>query len=268
MAERKRRAHRETQSQSREEATESTNLSAMITLTQRTHQNSAPNLSVATQVSKGQSLQPYAKAPVGQFTSTSPSTPKSILSKNASIDAQKTLIAQVGLENFIRAVVKPLNLKLSNNVKFNMNGQGRLQTWEDVFLAERVYTKCLGISKRIYQTHSYTHEPEKRLAYFILEEYNERSVGFFPGFDFFVLVFTYYDENNNVTAVDVQYDQMSFFLHCMGLAQVHAWVVERVVTPVAINWAKIYLASGLVSPVTFIMQLILVPLAIYWYVWG
>ncbi|KAL3781546.1 hypothetical protein HJC23_000031 [Cyclotella cryptica] len=210
----------------------------MITLTQRTQTiQSTPNISVDTHPSKSKSLQPYAKTPVGQFTSTSSSTPKSILSKHRQIDSQKCLVAQVGLENFIRAVVRPLNLNLPDRVKFNMNGQGRLQSWEDVFLAERVYTKCLGISKRIYQTHSYTHEPEKRLAYFILEEYNERSVWFLPGFDFFVLVFTYYDESNNVTAVDVQYDQMSFFLHCMGLAQLQAWAVERLITPMAVSWA-------------------------------
>ncbi|KAL3779576.1 hypothetical protein HJC23_005088 [Cyclotella cryptica] len=152
----------------------------MITLTQRTQTiQSTPNLSVDAHPSKSKSLQPYAKTPVGQFTSTSSFTPKSILSKHRQIDSQKCLVAQVGLENFIRAVVRPLNLNLPDRVKFNMNGQGRLQSWEDVFLAERVYTKCLGISKRIYQTHSYTHEPEKRLAYFILEEYNERSVWFY-----------------------------------------------------------------------------------------
>ena len=241
----------------------------MITLTQRNQTiNSAQSFAVDKPPSKSKSLQPYARAPVGEFTSTSSFTPKSILSKHREIDAQKCLVAQVGLENFIRAVVRPLNLNLPDRVKFNMNGQGRLQSWEDVFLAERVYTKCLGISKRIYQTHFYTHEPEKRLAYFILEEYNERSVWFLPGFDFFVLVFTYYDEKNNVTAVDVQYDQMSFFLHCMGLAQLHAWAVERLITPVAVAWAKVYLASGLVCPFTFMMQLLIFPCAMYWYFWG
>ena len=213
-------------------------------------------------------LQPYAKTPVGHFTSTSPSTPKSIILKNQSIDAPKVLIAQVGLENFIRAVVKPLNLNLPNSVRFNMNGVGRLQSWEDVFFAERVYTKCLGISKRIYQTHSYTHEPEKRLAYFILEEYNERSCRFLPGFDFHVLVFTYYDDEMNVVRVDVQYDQLTFFLHCLGLAQLHAWFVEWIVTPIVLVWAKAYFKTGLVCPLTFFIQLVFVPLLCYWYSGG
>lgn len=178
-------------------------------------------------------------------------------------------MAQVGLENFIRSIVAPLNLKLPDAVRFNMNGAGRLQSWEDVYLAERVYTRCLGISKRIYQTHSYTHEPDKKLAYFILEEHNERSMSFLPGFDFYVLVFTYYDDANNVTAVDVQYDQVSFFLHCMGVVQAQAWFMERVVTPVVLVWAKAYNASGLVNPFTFMLQLMIGPLAlVYWLFWA
>ena len=238
----------------------------MITLTQRSH-TSAPSLTISTKKSKTKQLKPYANTPVGQFTSTSPSTPESILIKNQSIDAPKTLIAHVGLENFIQAVVKPLDLKLTPRVQFNMNGMGRMSSWEDVFFAERVYTKCLGISKRIYQTHSYTHEPEKRLAYFILEEYNERSYGFLPGFDFYVMVFTYYDEEQNVTKVDVQYDQLGFFLHCVGLARLHAKMVE-LITPLAITWAKAFWATGLVNPATFVMQLILFPIIMYFYFAG
>ena len=107
--------------------------------------------------------------------------------------------------------------------------------------------------------HAFTHEPERKLAYFILEEHNERSLPFLPGFDFYVLVFTYYNEKREVTAVDVQYDQLSFFLHCVGLAQLHAWFMEMVVTPVAVIWAKMYLRTGLVNPLTFLMQLVLVP---------
>ena len=245
-----------------------------LTLTKRNRPrgSAAPNLSPSSKKEhnsvKTKNLQPYAKSPVGNFTAKSTS-PEQILLKNDTIDAKKTLVAQVGLENFIRAVTQPLDLRLPDKVKFNMNGQGRMQSWEDVYLAERVYTRCLGISKRIYQTHAYTHEPDRKLAYFILEEHNERSLWFLPGFDFYVLVFTYYDDQKNVTRVDVQYDQMSFFLHCLGLAQMHAWFVENVITPVAIVWAKTFHATGLVNPFTFLLQLLIVPLAvIYWFLWA
>lgn len=213
-------------------------------------------------------LQPYTKSAVGHFTAKTTS-PEHIIHKHNEIDARKCLVAHVGLESFIRHIVQPLDLHLPDAVRFNMNGQGRMQSWEDVYLAERVYTRCLGISKRIYQTHAFTHEPEKRLAYFVLEEHNERSLSFLPGFDFYVLVFTYYDEQRNVTRVDVQYDQMSFFLHCMGLAQAQAWLVERVITPLVLVWAKAFYASGLVNPFTFLIQLLVVPfLFIYWFLWG
>mmetsp|Transcript_6274 Transcript_6274/g.10486 ORF Transcript_6274/g.10486 Transcript_6274/m.10486 type:complete len:238 (+) Transcript_6274:101-814(+) len=203
---------------------------------------------------------------VGNFTAKTTS-PKRILEKHDSIDARKCLVAQVGLENFIRSITAPLDLTLPNAVRFNMNGNGRMQTWEDVYMAERVYTQCLGISKRIYQMHAFTHEPDKKLAYFILEEHNERTLPFLPGFDFHVLVFTYYNDRNEVTAVDVQYDQLSFFLHCFGLAQLHAWFVEQVMTPLTIVWAKAYHNSGLVNPFTFMLQLILFPVLLMYY-WG
>jgi len=213
-------------------------------------------------------LEPYnTKSPIGNFTARTTS-PEQILNKHASIDARKNLVAQVGLENFIRSVVQPLDLNLPDKVLFNMNGQGLMNSWEDVYFAERLYTRCLGISKRIYQTHSFTHEPEKRLAYFILEEHNERSYSFLPGFDFYVLVFCYYDDEKNVTRVDVQYDQMSFFLNCMGLSQTHLWLVGKI-TPFALCWAKLFHATGLVSPCTFLIQLLIVPVAlIYWYLWS
>ena len=232
-----------------------------ITLSKRSRNDSLKH-------NKVKNLQPYQKSHIGHFTAKNTS-PEKIILKNDIIDAQKTLVAHVGLENFIRSIVKPLDLHLPNEVKFNMNGQGRMQSWEDVYLAERVYTRCLGISKRIYQTHAYTHEPDRKLAYFILEEHNERSFWFLPGFDFYVLVFTYYDEQNNVTKVDVQYDQTSFYLHCMGLAQGHAWVVENVITPMVMKWARAYHASGLVNPFTFLLQLMIVPLALlYWFMWA
>ena len=198
---------------------------------------------------------------IGQFTAKNTS-PGTILQKHSSIDACKCLIADAGLESFIRLVVEPLDLTLPNSVRFNMNGNGRMQSWEDVYLAESVYTKCLGISKRIYQMHSYTHISSRRLAYYILEEHNERSTSFLPAFDFYVLVFCYYNEDNQVTEVDVQYDQLSFFLHCMGLAQIHAWCVETVITPIAVVWAKTYIRSGLVNPFTFMLQLILFPMIV------
>lgn len=230
-------------------------------LRKRTQQKSAPDASTK----DVKRLQPFAKNPVGLFTS-KVTSPTIIMQKHNSIDARKYLVAQAGLENFIRSIVAALNLTLPNTVRFNMNGQGRMQTWEDVYMAERVYTQCLGISKRIYQTHSFTHEPDKKLAYFILEEHNERTSALLPGFDFHVLVFCYYNEKREVTAVDVQYDQLSFFLHCMGLAQMHAWFVERVVTPVAITWSRAFAATGLVNPFTFMLQLILFPVLLL-YLW-
>mmetsp|Transcript_10769 Transcript_10769/g.18349 ORF Transcript_10769/g.18349 Transcript_10769/m.18349 type:complete len:245 (+) Transcript_10769:92-826(+) len=231
-------------------------------LRKRSQTGSAPELSAK----EIKSLLPYAKSPVGLFTAKTTS-PKIILQKHDKTDARKYLVAQAGLENFIRSIVAALELKLPNTVRFNMNGQGVMQTWEDVYMAERVYTQCLGISKRIYQTHAYTHEPERKLAYFILEEHNERSSWILPGFDFYVLVFCYYNDNKEVTAVDVQYDQMSFFLHCMGLAQAHAWFVEHVITRIAITWAKAFHMTGLVNPFTFTLQLILFPVLLM-YCWG
>lgn len=244
-----------------------------LTRRNRPHE-SAPDLLSPSSLSLGQpssvkSLLPYnTKSPIGHFTS-KVTSPEQIVRKNSRIDAQKCLVAHVGLENFIRNIVRPLDLSLPDDVRFNMNGQGRCRTWEDVYLAERVYTRCLGISKRIYQTHAFTHEPDRRLAYFVLEEHNERSTSFLPGFDFYVLVFTYYDEKRRVTRVEVQYDQMSFFLHCMGLAQAHAWFVESVITPLALTWARAYHATGLVNPFTFLLQLLGVPLVlIYWFLWA
>lgn len=245
------------------------NNTATLTRRNRPHE-SAPDLSSNSLKLQSvvRNLQPYKNTPIGHFISTHTS-PEQIIDKHAKIDAQKCLVAHVGLENFIRNIVRPLDLELPDQVKFNMNGQGRMQSWEDVYLAERVYTRCLGISKRIYQSHAFTHEPERKLAYFILEEHNERSFSFLPGFDFYVLVFTYYDDSKNVTRVDVQYDQMSFFLHCMGLAQAHAWLVERVITPMVLIWARAFHASGLVNPFTFLLQLMIVPLAlVYWFLWA
>lgn len=181
------------------------------------------------------------------------------------IEAGRCLVAQVGLGNFIRAVTGPLNLHMTEEVAFNMNDKGVMSRWDDVFLAEQVYTRCLGISKRTYQTHAYTHEPDNRLCYFILEERNERSMWFLPAFDYFVLVFTYYDENKAITRVDVQYDQISFFLHCLGVAQMNKWFVEKILTPCVLVWAKSFHGTGLVNPFTFLLQLLILPLAVAYY---
>lgn len=100
-------------------------------LRKRTQQKSAPDASTK----DVKRLQPFAKNPVGLFTS-KVTSPTMIQQKHNSIDARKYLVAQAGLENFIRSIVAALNLTLPNTVRFNMNGQGRMQTWEDVYMAE------------------------------------------------------------------------------------------------------------------------------------
>eukprot|EP00957_Ditylum_brightwellii_P024146 1820344-Ditylum_brightwellii.AAC.1 len=100
---------------------------------------------------------------------------------------------------------------MNEHVLFDMNSQGTLTRWDDVFRVEKTYTTCLGISRRTYTCHGYTHEPKKQLAYFILGEHNERSMKILPAFDFHVMIFCYYDSNGIVTKVDVQYDQMGFW---------------------------------------------------------
>ena len=100
-------------------------------LRKRTQQGSAPDASTK----DVKRLQPFAKNPVGLFTS-KVTSPKIIRQKHNNIDARKYLVAQAGLENFIRSIVAALNLTLPNTVRFNMNGQGRMETWEDVYMAE------------------------------------------------------------------------------------------------------------------------------------
>ena len=100
-------------------------------LRKRTQQKSAPDSSTK----DVKRLQPFAKNPVGLFTS-KVTSPTIITQKHNSIDARKYLVAQAGLENFIRSIVAALNLTLPNTVRFNMNGQGRMQSWEDVYMAE------------------------------------------------------------------------------------------------------------------------------------
>lgn len=171
------------------------------------------------------------------------------------IDVGTSSVNEVGLENFIRSIVHEIDLHLTDDVVFNLNERGILYKWKDVFEVERVYSKCLGISNRLYNCHAYTHEPQKKLAYFILEEYNQRTSSFLPEFKFFVIVFCYYDENKAVTKVDVQYDQMSFFLHCLGIIQIHRWVSGNILTPFAVRWMRLFKATGLVHPITFLAQI-------------
>jgi hypothetical protein len=171
-------------------------------------------------------------------------------------------VEEVGLQNFIQSIVKEIDLNLTEEVLFNLNDRGVLQKWSDVFQIEATYAKCLGISKRLYQCHSYTHEPSNGVSYFVLEEFNKRTWTFLPEFKFYVLVFCWYDkETRSVTKVSVQYDQHSFFLHCLGIEGLWRWTIANILTPPAKYWAKAYFATGFVNPFTFIAQIAL-------FVWG
>jgi hypothetical protein len=74
---------------------------------------------------------------IGHFTAKNTS-PGTILQKHSSIDACKCLVADAGLESFIRLVVEPLDLSLPNSVRFNMNGNGRMTSWDDVYLVHQI----------------------------------------------------------------------------------------------------------------------------------
>jgi len=181
-------------------------------------------------------------------------------SKSSSIDKRVIEIGtcqinEVGLENFIRRIILEKDLHLTDDVEFNLNERGILYKWKDVFEVERAYSQCLGISERLYQCHSYTYESQKNLIYFVLEEYNQRISTWLPGFKFHVIVFCHHDSNNAVTKVEVQYDQMSFFLNCIGIMQLHRWFSGNILTPFAVSWMKLYKATGLVHPLTFLAQI-------------
>jgi hypothetical protein len=200
------------------------------------------------------------------------------------VEVGQCAIQEVGLENFIRRIIKELNLTMKEDdddddddvdhengqsrtpsVVFNLNHMGILHGWKKVFEVERVYSTCLGISKRLYQCHGYTREPLERRTYFILEEFNQRMYPWIlPDFSYYVMVFCYYDTNHVVTKVEVQYDQMRFFLHCLGLAQLHSWCIAHIMTPCAYLWMRLYRATGLIHPLTFLAQLFLFPYAIYY----
>lgn len=175
-------------------------------------------------------------------------------------------VFEIGLEKFIRRIVKELDLHLEKEVSFNLNERAMLFEWNRVFEVEKVYSTCLGISERHYKCHSYIHKPNSGLTYFILEETNKRTWSFLPEFNFHVIVFCYYDKKRkNVTKVEVQYDQLSFFLCCLGLAQFNRWMIANIVTPLACIWMRMYKLTGAVHPVTFLLQVMMVTIAIYWY---
>lgn len=170
-------------------------------------------------------------------------------------------ISEIGLESFIRRIINEIDLHLTEDCHFNLNDRAIMYKWKDVFEIEQIYTKCLGISERLYRCHSYTHEVDKRLTYFILEEFNKRSYSFLPDFKYYVLIFCWYDENRGVCEVSVQYDQMSFFLNCMGITTMTRWILANVSTPPAKFWAKCFAATGCVNPLTFLLFVAL-------FVWG
>jgi hypothetical protein len=171
-------------------------------------------------------------------------------------------VSEIGLENFITTLVKEVNINLADDIEFNLNERGILYAWKDVFTVEATYSKCLGISKRLYSCNSFVHEPDQGLAYFIMEEFNQRSYPFLPEFSCHILIFCWYNtETRSVTKVSVQYDQYSFFLHCLGIERLWRWVIGNILTPPARLWAKAYFATGLVNPFTFVAQIAL-------FVWG
>jgi len=177
-------------------------------------------------------------------------------------------IYEIGLERFIRRCMKELNLNMNDSIEFNLNDRGLLHKWKDVFKVERTYSQCLGITKRIYQCHGYTHKPEERLVYFILEEENKRTYKCLPDFNFHVIVLCQYDAAGTVDKVDVRYDQMSFFLHCLGMMSLHTWFVGNVLTPIACVWMRAFTAIGFVNPFTFLLQISLVMWLLYQRVLG
>jgi len=166
-------------------------------------------------------------------------------------------VQAVGLRDFVVKITKQLELKMGPQVDFNMNSNAILSRWVDVFKAEKVYTTVLGIARRDYRCSSFTHEPARRLCYLILEELNHRSFTWLPAFTFKAMVICRYDEQRAVTSVRVEYDQLGFYMNCIGLVAAYEWFTRVVTTPAACAWARAYLSTGLVGPVTFSLQLLL-----------
>ena len=188
---------------------------------------------------------------------------EALMTKNVEVRPCIPLVQTVGLEPFIRTIVKQIDLQLVDKVVFDMNSQGFFYSWSDVFAVEKTYTACLGIARRLYTCHGFYHEPSRRLTYFVLEERNERTIG--PAFDFQAMVFCHYNERKEVTKVVVQYDQLSFYLHCLGIIGFHRWMSANVLTPLAMIWIKPYMALWRAHPATFLVYLFSIPVAMLWY---
>jgi hypothetical protein len=159
-----------------------------------------------------------------------------------------------GLQAFVVRIMEELSLSMGKNVDFNMNSNAIFGNWVDVFKGEKCYTTVLGIKSRTYRCFSFTHEPERQLCYLILEEENLRSVGFLPDFAFKAMILCWYDSKREVCKVEVSYDQLGFYMHCLGLFAAHQWLTRRVLTPAIVILAKAYLASGLAGPLNFLLQ--------------
>lgn len=195
---------------------------------------------------------PHSKA--GAEVKAQAAHPLSFQARGREIHVSACNVEAIGLRGFVVRVMQELSLTMAVKVDFNMNSNAIIGTWEDVFLAERCYTTVLGISSRVYRCFSFTHEPERNLCYLILEEENRRSLPFLPDFQFKAMVICWYNAQREVTAVQVEYDQLSFYMHCLGLHAAHQWLTRRVITPAILTWAKAYVASGVVHPLTFLLQ--------------
>jgi hypothetical protein len=163
-------------------------------------------------------------------------------------------VRAIGLRDFVTIVMKELSLSMGKRVEFNMNSNAIIDTWEDVFIAEKCYTNLLGISQREYRCFAFTHEPAKRLCYLILEEQNHRSTSWLPSFQFKAMVICWYDERKEVTNVQVEYDQLGFYMHCFGLHRLHQAFTRRVLSPLLLRWARAYTASWLIGLLTFFLH--------------
>ncbi len=160
-------------------------------------------------------------------------------------------VSEIGLEKFIKTIVKEIDIHIGDSASFNLNERAMMYSWKDVFDVEAVYSKCLGISKRLYKCDAFVHEPDQSRAYIVVEEFNQRMYSFLPEFSCHILVFVWYDKQTMaVTKVNVQYDQESFFLYCLGFERYWRWFVGNILTPPARLWAKAYLSTGLVNPIT------------------
>eukprot|EP00304_Pavlova_gyrans_P015262 CAMPEP_0206060644 /NCGR_PEP_ID=MMETSP1466-20131121/51814_1 /ASSEMBLY_ACC=CAM_ASM_001126 /TAXON_ID=44452 /ORGANISM="Pavlova gyrans, Strain CCMP608" /LENGTH=187 /DNA_ID=CAMNT_0053435983 /DNA_START=12 /DNA_END=571 /DNA_ORIENTATION=+ len=181
-----------------------------------------------------------------EYKATNPLTHTQYISDGRRIDTAPCNVEEWGLRNFVLRIMEELDLNIGTDVQFNMNSNAVINKWQDVFLAEKCYTTVLGISRRKYRAFSYIHEPAKKLCYLMLEEENYRSVSWMPTFTFKVMVVCWYDDTRRVTAVDVEYDQLGFYMHCLGAHALHQ-AFNRRVTPLAMVFLRLYVKSGVVS---------------------